>query len=671
MKKTFKPVPNVDCLKYKGTPKKPDIKIFVSHRIDLNSVTIDNPLYIPVRCGATFDERTEEEIGGMLGDDTGDNISEKRDSFCELTVQYWAWKNVKADYYGLCHYRRYQSFSNETYPISLYGCVERGYPSESQIKTFGLDEKTIRSNVEQFDVILTQKVDVRSFNPEIRCIKDYCRLSSNDFNLDDISLLLDVIKERSPKYYECAKAYYASPFSRWYNCYVIKKDIFFKLCEWQFDILFEVEKRLDTTNYSSQKKRQLGFFAEHLFGIFFEYLMENDKKIKIDERQLVLFNSIEKAPTLLPAFDKNNTAIVFMSSNYYVPYLTVSIQSIVDHSSLDNNYDIIVLHKGIIPRNQDIIKNHFKSNSNVSIRFFNPAAIVAESSFYVAAATYSEEAYYRVLVPWIMSMYSKAITLDCDLIAQADLADLYNTQLGPKEYCGAAIDFVYQGMLNGTVPDQLDYTKKEIGIQDPYKYINTGVMLLNLQALRKRFTVKYILEYLSTHKFRIQEQDALNALFENHIKYIDMRWNYYVEVNDFLKICVKYAPAESEEEYKNSAKNPYVIHYANNPKPWNAPLVMFGECWWEIARNTPFYEEILLRMTLAPIDSVGHAVFDLQNRIGLFDTRSPAKKALDAEYPLGSKKRRLLEVFCPYGSRRWKMAKKLYYFFHPSQKPQQ
>ena len=30
--------------------KKPDIKIFVSHRIDMEAETIDNPLYVNVRC---------------------------------------------------------------------------------------------------------------------------------------------------------------------------------------------------------------------------------------------------------------------------------------------------------------------------------------------------------------------------------------------------------------------------------------------------------------------------------------------------------------------------------------------------------------------------------------------------------------------------------------------
>lgn len=96
MEKQYKPVPDTEALRYHGTPEKPDIKIFVSHRIDLDSETIDNPLYVPVRCGAVYDE--QEDVR-MLGDDTGENISERRMSFCELTVQYWAWKNVKVDYY--------------------------------------------------------------------------------------------------------------------------------------------------------------------------------------------------------------------------------------------------------------------------------------------------------------------------------------------------------------------------------------------------------------------------------------------------------------------------------------------------------------------------------------------------------------------------------------------
>ena len=70
-----------------GNETKPVIKIFVSHRTDQVSEIIDNPLYVNVRCGAVYDKRNPEEYGYILGDDTGDNISEKKYKYSEMTVQ--------------------------------------------------------------------------------------------------------------------------------------------------------------------------------------------------------------------------------------------------------------------------------------------------------------------------------------------------------------------------------------------------------------------------------------------------------------------------------------------------------------------------------------------------------------------------------------------------------
>ena len=63
-----------------------------------------DPLYLPVQAGRAIHEPLP-----YAGDDTGDSISEKNASFCELTCLYWAWKNLDADAVGLCHYRRYLS----------------------------------------------------------------------------------------------------------------------------------------------------------------------------------------------------------------------------------------------------------------------------------------------------------------------------------------------------------------------------------------------------------------------------------------------------------------------------------------------------------------------------------------------------------------------------------
>jgi hypothetical protein len=63
-------------------------------------------IYFPLHVGA----QGKEHITGFTPDNTGDNISTKNPYYCELTGLYWAWKNLDADYIGLCHYRRYMIY---------------------------------------------------------------------------------------------------------------------------------------------------------------------------------------------------------------------------------------------------------------------------------------------------------------------------------------------------------------------------------------------------------------------------------------------------------------------------------------------------------------------------------------------------------------------------------
>ena len=63
-----------------------------------------NNVYLPIHVGKALHKDVDL---GFQGDDTGENISSLNPLYCELTAQYWGWKNLDVEYIGLCHYRRY------------------------------------------------------------------------------------------------------------------------------------------------------------------------------------------------------------------------------------------------------------------------------------------------------------------------------------------------------------------------------------------------------------------------------------------------------------------------------------------------------------------------------------------------------------------------------------
>ena len=669
MEKQFKPVPDVECLKYHGTPGKPDIKIFVSHRIDLESETIDNPLYIPVRCGAAYDER---EGVTMLGDDTGDNISEKRESFCELTVLYWAWKNVEADYYGLCHYRRYISLSKKRHcadNIPLLG-IER--MTEKQIEKFALkDAHSLYNDLLQYDLITTPCEDVRLTGDGCHSsVYQLCKDRIRDFDMEGVDIFIAIIKEKYPEYSDDVDKYFSGHLAKFYNCFIMRKDIFEKFCSMLFDILFELERQLDTRHYGMWKTRMPGFMGECFFGIFLIHLSNQKNECRICEKELVYISDTEKkkANELLPAFKHNNIPIVFSTSDFFCAYASVFVKSLIDNANPEKNYDIIVFESSISKQNKLLLKGMVDNIPNVSLRFYNPKPFIQNIKFFVNSENQSEEAYYRLLAPYILEKYEKAIVMDCDIIAMTDISKLYDIDI--KDYCfAAALDVVWQGWFNGDKKIQ-KYCKEILTMEDPYRYVNTGVVLFNLKRCREEQNLNDLLKIAQSHKFIVQEQDILNLVFDGKIKYIDIAWNMYAMVAPHIKDTIdSFAPVASKKLYYEAHKAPHLLHWAAQPKPWIYPEMDYGYMWWSVARKSPFYEIIILRSMDIKLGQLHPAVYDLQKRAGIFDTRSGARKLADKLFPYGSYRRKFAKMLLPKGSLRWRFCKQIYYILKPQYRP--
>ena len=200
-------------------------------------------LYIPLHVGRAISDEL-----GYLGDDTGDNISGKNRSFCELTGIYWIWKNVQCDIVGICHYRRY-------------------FVESEDFLTKESIESVIRSG--RADIIVPSS----AWTPYKSNQTHYQKIH----HIADYNILRDVISEKYPEYIPAFDFFSKTNLASSANMVITKKEIFDEYCRWLFDILFEVEKRTDISDYDSFQYRLYGYLSERMFRM---WLMMHEYKVR-------------------------------------------------------------------------------------------------------------------------------------------------------------------------------------------------------------------------------------------------------------------------------------------------------------------------------------------------------------------------------------------------------
>lgn len=226
------------------------IKLFVScHR---PSPVPEHHLLYPIQVGTVL---AEERFSGYLHDDEGENISAQNRSYCELTGQYWAWKNEEADYYGFFHYRRY------LYPETAAHLPYRveGEPSLSVLNRLGFDR--LETLTEKYDLILPLKE-----NMHLPVREHYATAPFHHGK--DLDLAVEILLERYPEYRAAAEEYLSGTACYFGNIFIMKRSAFQEYCGWLFSILEEFDRRADLSGYGPQEQRVDGYLAERLLGVW-------------------------------------------------------------------------------------------------------------------------------------------------------------------------------------------------------------------------------------------------------------------------------------------------------------------------------------------------------------------------------------------------------------------
>lgn len=200
----------------------------------------EDSLYLPVQAG-----RAIHEPLNFTGDDTGDNISSRNESFCELTVLYWAWKNLDADCIGLCHYRRY--FAG---------------------KAFGRKPDRILTYEQAAKIMETCEVVLPK--PRNYFIETNYSQYAHAHHSADLDAARTVIAAHHPEYLAAFDAVMGRSWGHRFNMCIMRREVLDRYCSWLFDILFRLEAQIDISGYSSYDRRVFGFLSERLLDVWLE-----------------------------------------------------------------------------------------------------------------------------------------------------------------------------------------------------------------------------------------------------------------------------------------------------------------------------------------------------------------------------------------------------------------
>lgn len=273
------------------------IKIYLSYH-DRHQL-LESDILTPIQTGCATAEELYEK---MLRDNTGENISAENDKYCELTAQYWAWKNYEAEgnpeYVGFMHYRRHFMFDDwEGNPegvwlpgghIYFVPCITPAYRNH-------LADEQILQRIEGQDCIVLKPYDVQNLGRQtVR--EQYTCLAGQQGEWFD--MLLEAVRRLYPDYAAAADKLEQGSVQYLCNMFIMRRKLFFEYSEFCFRLLAEVDKQVDSTCLRPAAKRFLGYLGEFCLSLYLFHAQQKGtiKILELNGSYLLSDEKIEPTP---------------------------------------------------------------------------------------------------------------------------------------------------------------------------------------------------------------------------------------------------------------------------------------------------------------------------------------------------------------------------------------
>lgn len=286
----------------------------------------------------------------------------------------------------------------------------------------------------------------------------------------------------------------------------------------------------------------------------------------------------------------NDIDIVVATDDRYVDYAVVTIWSIAEKVPSSMNANVYVIHEGLGDDSCMKILSIVSSLPNLEVRFLDIKGRVANmelGGYFLSAVTY-----YRAFLPSLLPNLHKVLYVDCDVIAMNDVSPLFNLDL--SNYSVAAVQD--RGIsLGGEWIENDRNTLKNHGLNFMH-YFNAGVILFNLDYMRKEGMEKKLEDLIKRKDLIWQDQDALNIACRDTWYELGDEWNQTIHMYSDSDLS-NHGCLEREEIIKKIS----ICHFATPAKPWLSFNSKYSVAWWAVAKRAGM-------MTVIKEKSVKHAM---------------------------------------------------------------
>lgn len=266
--------------------------------------------------------------------------------------------------------------------------------------------------------------------------------------------------------------------------------------------------------------------------------------------------------------------VVFVTDNDFLAPTYVAILSLIRTHTDSRPLELYLLvPPDYSDTNRQVLKSLTEREGIPTPRFVDVGDAYAQTRR--PYAHISQTAMYRLLIPQILDSCDRCIYLDADLVLRDDVAELYDVELGSN--CVA-------GVLDLGFQYNADKHKHTIGIPSMDTYVNSGVLLFNLQEIRRRGLAGELARagHTVVGDYCFSDQDAINVTLYGMVYVLPLRFNVmFLPPSDDASAYRSFLDSiYGRERIEEARCAPLVEHYVGREKPWKDPEMPRAGLWW-------------------------------------------------------------------------------------------